>query len=221
MENDEVKARPARDEMAKKFSTEMGWRKPTKLRESVFNLLWEASRACSRSTISLDVSAGQCRYKPFFAHSQYVALDSAIGNVSWDYSKIDVFGDAHTLPIKNDSIDVCVNATSLEHYLEPRQVFHEFARVLKPGGQLFLYVPFIHAEHEVPFDFYRYTRYGLAYFCNRSGLEIQFLRPGNGIFETCLDVMGFALTLVNFQGKEQIMQLFEKVIKPLFLRDVI
>ncbi|MFH1742753.1 MAG: methyltransferase domain-containing protein [bacterium] len=215
MQSDAARTGPSREEMFELFSTKMGWKKPTKLRESVFNLLWEGSAACSNFSICLDVSAGQCRYKPFYEHAQYVALDSAIGNATWDYSKIDIFGDAHVLPIKNDSIDVCVNATSLEHYLEPRLVFHEFARVLKPGGQLFLYVPFIHAEHEVPHDYFRYTRYGLAYFCGRSGLEIQLLRPGNGIFETSIDVIEFAFTLVNFQGKEQAVDLFEKTFKPL------
>ena len=44
-------------------------------------------------------------------------------------------------------------------YLE--KFLQEMKRVLKLQGTLYLSVPFITAEHEVPFDFRRFTSYGI------------------------------------------------------------
>ena len=56
----------------------------------------------------------------------------------------------------------------------------ETARVLKPGGMLFLYVPMTANEHQVPYDFFRYTSYGLRHLCEKAGLEVVSCRPSNG-----------------------------------------
>ena len=210
--------RLSEDALGDKFETEAGWRgfKDSKQGVAVFKILLEASNRCSNDTVVLDVSAGQCRYKSFFEHAQYVAIDSAIGNPTWDYSKLSLIGDAHHLPVRKQVVDVCANFTSLEHYKEPDLAFREMTRVLKPGGWLFLYVPFAIAEHEPPYDFFRYTRYALAEFCTKNGLEIRFIRPTNGLFQTTLNMIEFSMSLLDPNLRSRFEDVVNRSLKPLF-----
>ena len=210
---------PLLEEMALAFANRGGWRNFTESNQGkkVFSFLFACAQTCSQNSIVLDVSAGQCRYKPFFRHTQYVAIDSAVGDLNWDYTQLDLIGDAMKMPIKTASIDVCLNFTSLEHYPDPAQAFREFSRVLKPDGNLFLYVPFVQAEHQIPHDFYRYTRYGLEHLCRQNGLEIQFLMPSNGFFETALNFMNQAIGLIESKKvRNQLRQVVNAQIKPVF-----
>jgi SAM-dependent methyltransferase len=198
---DNRKRRLTDPELAELFGGKMEWGKWSPdsghTRNAIFDFLLEASHACSDDTVVLDVSAGQCRYKPFFQHARYIAIDSRVGDQSWDYHTLNIVGDALALPIRSSSIDICTNFTSLEHYTEPMRAFVEFARVLKPGGKLFLYVPFAIGEHQIPHDYYRYTRYALARFCRENDLDVEYLRPVNSIFETAMGVLRQSIGYVS------------------------
>lgn len=210
---------PPIEDMASKFAYEMGWGDFTQSKQgqNIFEFLYSSAQQCAPESIILDVSAGECRYKPFFQHGQYVAIDSMIGDVNWDFTKLDLIGDAMNLPIKTASIDVCLNFTSLEHYPEPGKAFQEFARVLKPGGRLFLYVPFVQPEHQIPYDFFRYTRYGLAHLCNQNGLEIELLKPSNSILETVLDLLKMTIGFISEQEiKDHLKEVVDIEINPIF-----
>ena len=51
-------------------------------------------------------------------------------------------GDACHLPFKDASIDAVIFSEVIEHLEEPRSALKEAARVLKPGGQLVITVPY-------------------------------------------------------------------------------
>jgi SAM-dependent methyltransferase len=61
----------------------------------------------------------------------------------------------------------------LEHIPEPATVLAELHRVLKPGGTLWLTAPLFYAEHEKPYDFFRYTQFGLRHLLGGAGFEVQ------------------------------------------------
>lgn len=68
-----------------------------------------------------------------------------------------VQGDAHALPFRNVSFPAVLCSQLVEHVARPEQALREIARVLAPGGWLFITVPFLVAIHGDPFDFGRYT----------------------------------------------------------------
>jgi SAM-dependent methyltransferase len=190
--------------LANKFSVDMGWGEfNNKQIRSVFSFLYMAAEKCRDLDIVLDVSAGQCRYRPFFDHSQYLSIDNGVGDERWNYSHLDLLGDAMDLPIQSNSVDVVLNLTSLEHYPKPQDALHDVYRVLRPGGTLYLYVPFVAPEHQSPHDYFRYTRFGLAHLCKEAGLEVEFLMPTNGWAETMKHALGALVEYVSPLSAQQ------------------
>lgn len=74
---------------------------------------------------------------------------------------VDVIGDAHNLPFKNNSFDLVIIQAVLEHVANPIKVVDEIYRVLKKPGRVYAGIPFIQGIHARPHDFQRYTNYGL------------------------------------------------------------
>ncbi len=82
----------------------------------------------------LDVGAGQCQYKKYFSHAQYVAQDLCIGDKNWDYSYIDLNCEIYDIPVKNDHFDYILCTQVLEHLKYPDQAFKELNRICVRGG---------------------------------------------------------------------------------------
>ncbi|MFI5173953.1 MAG: methyltransferase domain-containing protein [Terriglobia bacterium] len=133
-------------------------------------------------SLVLDAGAGQCRYASVFARHRYVALDSAVGDASWDYSRLNVLGDLEQLPIASMAFDAAVSIVVLEHVREPGEVLRETARVLRPGGRFFLVAPSQWEIHQAPNDFFRFTRYGLEYLLVKSGFQVHRIEAVGGFF---------------------------------------
>jgi SAM-dependent methyltransferase len=73
---------------------------------------------------------------------------------------VNVVGDAHQLPFRSNSFSAVFCQAVLEHVPRPRHVVGEILRVLKPGGKVYVDVPFTHYYHD-RVDFQRYTFDGL------------------------------------------------------------
>jgi SAM-dependent methyltransferase len=87
------------------------------------------------------------------------------------------------IPLKDSSIDLVLSSASLEHFADPDEFFRESARVLKPGGAIFIHSPFIYEEHEIPFHFQHFTRYGLAHKLQMNDfVDIEIAPASSSIF---------------------------------------
>jgi SAM-dependent methyltransferase len=130
----------------------------------------------------LDAGAGECRHATAFLGHRYVALDSGVGDASWDYSRLDLLGDLEHLPIADSTFDAAVSIVVLEHAREPQEVLRETARVLRAGGRFFIVVPNQWEVHQAPHDYFRFTRYGLEDLLMKSGFRVLTIEAVGGFF---------------------------------------
>ncbi len=96
-----------------------------------------------------------------------------------DY-KPDIVGDVHDLPFEDNSVDAFVAMCILTHVEEPQKAMREMYRCLKPGGYIFLFLPFLYYYHPMKGyykDFYRFTQDGIEYMMQDfSSVEVQSVR---------------------------------------------
>jgi len=85
---------------------------------------------------------------------------------------IDVVGPLHEIPVEDAFFDTIVCNAVLEHVENPDAVMSEFHRVCRPGGVLYLTVPFMQPEHLDPTDYQRYTLPGLERLVTQHGFEV-------------------------------------------------
>ncbi len=78
------------------------------------------------------------------------------------YPSVDIVADAHHLPFRDGSLDMILFKNVLEHIRDPALAMSEIHRVLKPGGVLYIKLPFLQPFHAVPDDYQRYTVSGMA-----------------------------------------------------------
>lgn len=131
----------------------------------------------------LDAGAGEGVYAPAFAHCTYVACDRAIGDTAWDYSGLDVVADLAALPFRKATFDAILCTQTLEHIGEPAAVLRNMAELLKSGGRLYMSAPFLGDPiHQEPYDFFRYTHYGLQHLVETTGLTLVSISPIGGVF---------------------------------------
>jgi SAM-dependent methyltransferase len=90
---------------------------------------------------------------------------------------IDVYSPLDRIPFEDDYFDAIICNAVLEHVADPQAVMAEFARVCRPGGFLYLAVPFMQPEHLDPTDFQRYTKDGLARLCEVHGFGVIRVEP--------------------------------------------
>jgi SAM-dependent methyltransferase len=77
------------------------------------------------------------------------------------YAGVDCVADLTHLPLADASIDGIVSVAVLEHVRIPRDAVREMERVLRPGGKICIYIPFMQGIHASPSDYRRYTPHGL------------------------------------------------------------
>lgn len=130
----------------------------------------------------LDAGAGELRYKKYFDHCNYVSNDLCVGDDAWYFDAIDIKSTIYEIPVENGSFDVILCSQVLEHLEFPEKAFTEFSRILKKGGRLILTAPLGQGEHQIPHDFFRYTKYGLKSLGERCNLRLIEIKPQGGIF---------------------------------------
>ena len=145
----------------------------------------QAAERLKQGQIALDAGAGEARHRVHFKQGLYIALDAGYGDRNWDYSKLDIRGDLESIPLRSASVDCVLCMVVLEHTRNPRQVLLEFARVLKSGGTLAIVVPFLWEEHQVPHDYFRFTRYGVQCLFESSSFRLDRVSPIGGFFWLC------------------------------------
>lgn len=120
----------------------------------------------------LDVGCGNKPYQHLFNVSEYVGVDIEKSGHNHAGEDINIYYDGNKLPFDDNSFDSVVCFEVLEHVFNPDVFLSEINRVLKIGGNALFTVPFIWDEHEQPFDYARYSSFGLKSIFANHGFEV-------------------------------------------------
>lgn len=85
----------------------------------------------------------------------------------------------------------------LEHLHDPRLGLDNVYKILKPNGKLILSTPFILPIHDRPYDYFRFTRYGLALLLSQ--FKEVIIKERNTYFEA-IDVLWLRLLQTQFRS---------------------
>jgi SAM-dependent methyltransferase len=123
----------------------------------------------------LDVGCGSQQYRKFVGCQKYVGVEWTL------HKRPPVVADVTRIPFADRAFDSALCTEVLEHLPEPGRCLAEIRRVVKPGGAVFFTVPMTMYTHSEPYDFYRYTEYGLRYLLEKHGFEIVEMRRLGGV----------------------------------------
>ena len=143
-------------------------------RTYLHRFLARAGQAVAPGERVLDAGAGRAPYRDLFAHAHYESADF-VAMKGMKYAPPDYVCDLASIPVEDARFDHVILTQVLEHLPEPGDVLRELHRVLKPGGTLWLTAPFFYVVHERPYDFFRYTQFGLRHLLERAGFEVREL----------------------------------------------
>lgn len=137
------------------------------------------------------------------------------------YQGIDLVADLESLPLRNDSVDVIINISVLEHVKEPSKSIKEFQRILKPGGVVVCFIPFLQGFHAAPNDFQRYTGEGMKFLFKDFHIqELIPIGPTSALLWTFQEWLALALSF-SFVPLYRFLFLLGLVLSPLKYLDMV
>lgn len=120
----------------------------------------------------LDFGCGSKPYRELFDVEEYIGVDIEESGHSHKNESIDVYYNGKELPFEDHFFDSIFSSEVFEHVFELDNILRELHRVCKPNGHILITVPFVWDEHEVPYDFGRYSSFGIKYILEKHGFEI-------------------------------------------------
>ncbi len=139
---------------------------------------------CSIKGRVVDLGCGTAPYKEDILKvaDEYVGVDW--GNSYHENNQVNVQANlTKRLPFDDDYADTVVSFQVMEHLPEPFSFLSESYRILKSGGKIFITVPFMWHVHEAPYDYFRYTRYGLEYLLRKAGFVHIKIQENTGFWQ--------------------------------------
>lgn len=136
----------------------------------------------------LDVGCGDKPYRDIFQNitsytgCDYLTITKEVGAVNKArLHSVDVIADASFLPFHSGSFDAVLSTQLIEHLQNPWLFFSEVGRILRPSGLFIITFPLFNPIHEEPYDFFRFTEFGVGEMCSRSNMAIkQVVKMGGG-----------------------------------------
>ncbi|MBA2840128.1 SAM-dependent methyltransferase [Methanococcus maripaludis] len=140
-----------------------------------------------------------CRDKPYvmiIPHEKYIGLDLD------PLSKADIIADATNIPLNSESIDTIFSTQTIGDIYNIDKFYSEAFRLLKNNGYLIMTSEFICGLHDEPFDYYRFTKYGIKRQLEDSGFEIIHLEETSNSITSAGYILAVSLwkTYLSFEN---------------------
>jgi len=117
----------------------------------------------------LDVLDVGCGRKPFYPFFKPFARSYTGTDIMRDNPMVDKVCPVEALDVEDESADVVVCLSVLEHVDDPAQAVRELYRVVRPGGVVFATTHGFFPWHPYPQDHWRWTQTGLPLLFRKSG----------------------------------------------------
>jgi len=97
-------------------------------------------------------------FRDFYAGSEYVGLDMSEGK------GVDVVADLTKSigPLRESHFALAICCSVLEHVEKPWLFAPNLTRVIRPGGKLYMSVPWVWRYHAYPDDYFRFSHRGVT-----------------------------------------------------------
>ena len=137
----------------------------------------------------------------------------------------EILADANYLPICSNNYDIVICSEFFEHVRDIKNILDEAYRVMKPGGKIFITVPFMFEIHADPYDFARYTDHYLNICLNECNFDVVSIKPQGNIYGVSAHLLKFwykekLKSDPHFQGKKILFFLLKIVTKCLLTKDL-
>lgn len=145
----------------------------------------------------MDFGCGTKPYESLFDVTEYVGVEIDTED------KVDgiVYYDGKTLPFEDEYFDSIVAFQVYEHVSNLDEMVEELRRVLKMDGYMFITMPFAYPEHLVPYDFRRFTSYGIKQYLTQRGFEIVCYEKSGNFIETLAQMKNVYINETLFGDK--------------------
>jgi len=120
---------------------------------------------------TLDIGCGTKPYAHLCRSSQYIGMELDTAD-NRRRNLADVYYDGHRFPFGDGTFDSILSNQVFEHVFYPEAFLKEVHRVAAPGALLLVTVPFMWDEHETPWDYARYSSFGLRHLMERHGFAV-------------------------------------------------
>lgn len=135
--------------------------------------------------VTLDIGSGSQWYKNDIMEKidKYIALDYPPTSKLYEETygkKPHIYGNVMRLGIKDSSIDSVLFLDVIEHVDNPEEALKEIYRILKKEGVLCFSAPFLYPIHDTPYDYKRWTIFGIESMLSKNNFEIvEYVKKGN------------------------------------------
>tara|TARA_B110000438_G_scaffold294347_1_gene335621 strand:+ start:418 stop:1311 length:894 start_codon:yes stop_codon:yes gene_type:complete len=167
------------------------------------------------------------QYKP-----KAIILDIGAGHKNWEnvipldiyyYPGVEICAKADKLPFSDNSVDMIVSQSAIEHIVNGVKALKEMERILKPDGIIFIEAPFIYPYHPEPYDLRRWSTNGLDdAFENCTCIESGSVNgPFSTLFVILTSFFSWLLSFRNYSLYLMFNLLFQWIFLPLMIIDFI
>ena len=139
------------------------------------------------------MGAGECAYKKYCLHLDYLSQDIAqydgtgdglgLQTSSWNTTELDFICDLYDIP-EDRVFDTIFCSEVLEHVVDPVRAIEKMSKLVKPNGKIIITAPFNSLTHFSPYHYCTgFSRYFYEFHLNRLGFSTTELTPNGGFFD--------------------------------------
>lgn len=139
------------------------------------------------SGVFLDIGCGRQWYRNKIEKyvSKYYAMDHPEHSKKYQsIYPVEIYADASSIPLSSNSINTALMLMVLEHLSNPEKALQEAHRILKKSGYFIICTVENYPGHDLPQNFYHFTKYGLREILERCGFRIIKMESFGNFWET-------------------------------------